>query len=106
MPQRQQQTRFKENDMSDNATIRRTVKGTIFSVESVKLPPREEGQAERTMGVIWIDGENGVERYTDFSSIHKVLVEDRPVRAVFEESTRMEGGFPKTHRNLVAATQD
>lgn len=90
---------------AQSSTARKTITGEIFTVETVPLPQREQDEKAREMGVVWITDASGEPvRFTDFSGMHKVLVEDKPVKAVFDESVE-PGDNPRIHRNLVSFVQ-
>lgn len=94
-----------EQNAAPSSGTRKTMKGTIFTKETVVLPKREQDEKPREMGVVWItDGEGEPVRFTDFSGMHKVLVEDKPVRAIFDETVE-PGDNPRIHRNLVSVVQ-
>lgn len=83
--------------------------GTVRLVESVLLPQRAQDEAQRTMGVIWLEDEasNEVVKYTDFSSQHRVLEVDRPGRVVYTENIEVKADAPSVlHRNVVAVRND
>lgn len=83
----------------------KTVKGNVFTVETVPLAPRDGDEKPREMGVVWIEEEGGEPmRFTDFSGMHKVLLVDQPVRAVYDETIEA-GDNPRIHRNLVSVRQ-
>lgn len=88
-----------------NPAQRKTISGNVFTVETVELAKREQDEAPREMGVVWItDAEGEPLRFTDFSGMHKVLVSDKPVKAVYDESVET-GDNPRIHRNLVSVLQ-
>lgn len=84
----------------------KAIKGTVFSVETVTLAQREGDEKAREMGVVFILEENTGEpmRFTDFSGMHKVLVADQPIRAVYDETVET-GDNPRIHRNLANVLQ-
>ena len=91
--------------MADTLAKSKTIKGNVFTVETVPLSKREQDEQAREMGVVWITDEEGEPvRFTDFSGMHKVLVADKPVRAVYDETIEA-GDNPRIHRNLVSVLQ-
>jgi hypothetical protein len=89
--------------MSESTDQRKFSNGIVRIVDTVELAPVDG--ATREMGVVWVEENDDTRRYTDFSSMHKSLELDQPVRLVYTEAEQQIGNFTKVHRNLVTVTQ-
>lgn len=84
--------------------ITKPLSGVLFMKDAVTLAPREDG-SERVMGVLQVATPNGVVRVTDFTKQHENLVEDQPIKLVYEETHQVRDERKVTFRNLVSAIQ-
>lgn len=84
--------------------VKKSIAGTLFMKQAVELAPKEDG-TPRVMGVLHVQSPEGVVRITDFSNQHRALVEDQPIKVVYEETQQVRNERPVTFRNLETALQ-
>lgn len=78
--------------------------GTLFMKDAVQLAPKEDG-TPRVMGVLQVAVADDVIRITDFSRQHENLIENAPIKLVYEETQVVKDGRVNVYRNLVTAIQ-